>query len=237
MKLTFPADIHHLILFQRTQYLLFWSHRPARFLINALPFLSYEKSVYFEAKCFPGRVEGLYAKDIHSDFAMIAPHLPAGTRSVLDIGCGVAGIDILIYHHFKKTAPAIHLLDKSHIDANVFYDFKSKGAFYNSLAKAREFLAANGVPEDKVHTHEVGEDGRIGAGRFDVALSLISWGFHYPLDVYLDQVCAQLNPGGRVIVDIRKNTAGFDLLNQKFPSCTTIHETSKYERVVAVKPG
>jgi len=70
-------------------------------------------------------------------------------------------------------------------------------------------------------------------GTVDLVVSLISWGFHYPVPVYLDQVRALLRPGGRVILDVRKETDGRAQLEARFPGVTTISETRKKERVVA----
>ena len=67
----------------------------------------------------------------------------------------------------------------------------------------------------------------------DLVISLISWGFHYPVAVYADQVREILRPGGRVILDVRKGTDGREQLEARFPRVLQISETRKKERLCA----
>ena len=71
--------------------------------------------------------------------------------------------------------------------------------------------------------------------KLDLVLSLISWGFHYPVGVYLDRVYELLNDDGRLILDVRTRTDGLNVLTQKFGSYEVILETAKYARVAAKK--
>lgn len=54
----------------------------------------------------------------------------------------------------------------------------------------------------------------------DLVISLVSWGFHFPVSTYLDQVHDLLREGGRLILDLRKRKD---------------QDTWKYNRVVAIK--
>ncbi len=109
------------------------------------------------------------------------------------------------------------------------------GAFYNSLAVAKEFLIANAVPPHKIIASNVDAGGFPKGNAFDVILSLISWGFHYPVEVYLDDAYDALSDAGVLIIDIRKNTGGKQILSEKFSSVETIATSKKYERVLATK--
>jgi SAM-dependent methyltransferase len=105
------------------------------------------------------------------------------------------------------------------------------------LDVARRLLTNNGIGRDRIHTAEIGDDGRIPFDcPIDLVLSLLSWGYHYPISVYLDQVSDLLTPGGTLVVDVRKPSDGEELLHERFPSLTVIYETEKYRRVVGRKP-
>ena len=39
--------------------------------------------------------------------------------------------------------------------------------------------------------------------KVDIVMSLLSWGFHYPIEVYSSTVRQLLKPGGRLILTIR----------------------------------
>ena len=156
---------------------------------------------------------------------------------ILDIGCGVAGIDVFLNEHYKNNSPDFYLLDKTEIEKKVFYGLKDKAAFYNSLPVAKKLLIENGVKEEKIHTQEVGEDNKIKFGKkFDLVISLISWGFHYPVSTYLDQVYEMLNSGGTLIIDVRNVAGAEDLLINKFGNGKVIYERKKEKRFVFKKP-
>ena len=157
-------------------------------------------------------------------------------QTILDIGCGVAGIDLFLDKHYMNGEVEFFLLDKSHVEEKIHYLFEEKGAYYNSLKIAKTMLTDNGIDESRVHLIEATDNNEIKINsKVNLVLSLISWGFHYPVGVYLDRVYQLLNKGGILILDIRKNTDGFDLLNKKFGNYKLISERAKYCRVYAVR--
>ena len=111
------------------------------------------------------------------EYSTIKNYLPSGAKTILDIGCGVAGIDILLYRHYSNSVDTLLLLDKEGISKEIYYDYHGTSAFYNSLAVAKEFLIANGVPPTKIIASDVDADGFPKGNVFDIILSLISWGF------------------------------------------------------------
>lgn len=144
-------------------------------------------------------------------------------KRVLDIGCGMAGVDYFIA--MLNPDSEIYLRDKTQLDDEVFYGFKEKTAFYNSLELAEELLRVNGVTNTIVT--EEAKDKNIECTSIDLVISLISWGFHYPVDYYFKSVMGCLSKDGVVILDIRNahlkdakaqfNSAGFthDILMEK----------------------
>ena len=97
-------------------------------------------------------------------------------------------------------------------------------------------LSMNGVPEENIHLLEATDDNKIDIHqRLDLVISLISWGFHYPVSTYLDRVYELLQKNGCLIIDLRKNTEGLKELEWKFSSVTPYFETKTSLRVVAVK--
>ena len=58
-----------------------------------------------------------YSRQLEDELAIIAPHLPGKIRSVLDIGCGVGGVDVALHRHLSLLGetPEFHLLDKDGI--------------------------------------------------------------------------------------------------------------------------
>lgn len=206
------------ILFQRTEYLVYQNNRWINSIVIRLPFLSYNQMVSFEAWVFRNRIKRLFSKDMEREYKSIKKYIPENPSSILDIGCGVAGIDIKLFSHYKEKGqePDFYLLDKTEINDKIYYGLENKAAFYNSLEVARGLLTANGVSDDKVHTQEATGLPVFPDKKFDLIISLVSWGFHYPVETYLNEVYELLKPGGLLIVDIRKGTEGEKLLEKKF---------------------
>lgn len=169
------------------------------------------------------------------EYSAIKDFLPKNAKNILDIGCGVAGIDVLISKHYKNSI-GIYLLDKTAIDGNVFYSYEDIGSFYNSLTIAKRLLMLNGVSEKKIYTQEVKSDNKIDfETSFDLVISLISWGFHYPISIYIDQVFEKMSKGGVLIVDVRKDTEGENLIRKKFGLVQVISDERKHKRILAIK--
>ena len=164
----------------------------------------------------------------------ISLHLPSQVKSILDIGCWIAGLDIFLDNLISPEK--IFLLDKTHTEQKVWYNFKEKGAFYNSLELARETLTLNGVSPSKIKLISAPDDGVIPLDdhSIDVIVSTYSWGFHYPIKLYIDSVHKLLSNEGTLIVDIRKNSLGFQELDKLF-EVTVIDESLKFQKVKCIK--
>ena len=117
-----------------------------------------------------------YVESLEADFNSISKFLPLGVDSILDIGCGLAGIDILLSR--KYPLAEIHLMDNDGPGANKLSGLWSTMQPYNSREVANEFLAANGIT--KQIWHDIGTQGL----KADLVISFRSWGFHYPLETY-----------------------------------------------------
>ena len=179
-----------------------------------------------------------YGQEMRAEFDRRMEFIPRDARSVLDIGCGLAGIDVHIYEYLRGNDPNFYLLDRTQVEDRVWYMFEASGAFYNSLELAKTNLLRNGVPEDHVHCIEAPDDGNLdGVTRpIDLVISTISWGFHYPISFYLGSAARIMSNGGLLLVDIRKGTDGLAKLERQFPRLTeVVGEGEKHLVVKCVK--
>jgi SAM-dependent methyltransferase len=179
-------------------------------------------------------VERAYVREIEADFLGIEQYLPPHAASIMDIGCGIAAVDALLFRYYSCHEPMMYLVDRSHISDEIYFGFRDQAAFYNSLALARRTLIINGVPEDRIRTIEAPpvRNLRVVAS-LDVVISLLAWGFHFPVSTYLDSVCSCLAADGRLILDVRRGTNGMKLLTTRFSNLSVISETAKAQRVCA----
>jgi hypothetical protein len=181
-----------------------------------------------------------YWEIMAGEFESIKPHIGDDLDTVVGIGPGVAGLEVLLTRSRREAGaspPRIILIDKTGIDP-IHFGFHGKAAVYNSLDLSRQSLTMNGHPENLVETIEADDASSLlnaYRGRVDLVTSLIAWGFHFPIDTYLDLVTQLLRPGGRLIMDVRKGTDGKKKLEATFASTTVILDDPKFERVLSVK--
>jgi SAM-dependent methyltransferase len=204
-------------------------HVPFRFPV-------YNAVVAIESRLGSDRIKRLYRMDMEREFQSLLPALPPTCSQLLDIGCGVAGIDVLLDRHYAAQQPHLHLLDRTQINSSVYYLFEKQPAFYNSLEAARTLLLSNGIADERIHLLVANASGGIATReRMDLVVSLLSWGFHFPVDTYCQQVWERLRPSGVVILDVRKGSNGMDVLRASFGSVDVLCEDQKMQRVVATR--
>lgn len=224
------------LIYQRSSYL---SERAAyRFLsfVGTKIAPLFKTTVALKSRLYSRELVAAFNEDILADYDNIKSYLPPQATAVLDIGSGLAGIDIHLSRHYNH-AVEVHLLDKTAVEDRIYYSFTDRGAYYNSQALTKSILEYNEVPAEHIYTHEAEEPfDCFGPARYDVITSFISWGFHYPIDTYLAQVRQSLKPDGVVIIDLRKDTDGIAALKTAFAHVEVIFEASKKQRVLARSP-
>lgn len=176
----------------------------------------------------------VYFDDIYKEFETFKNYLPEKLSNILDIGCGIAGIDVLLnrFYESKSGVDKITLLDKEGC-SEIYYNFETEAAHYNSLDLAKDFLRINGV-KSTLETINITEQA-FPNGNFDLVISLISWGFHYPVSTYLDVVYEHLADGGILILDVRKNQNQERILQKKFGTFEMIYDFGKANRILVKK--
>ena len=154
------------------------------------------------------KIARAFTEGLERDLESLRPFLPERASRLLDIGCGLGGIDILLYHHYAPDPPTVALLD-------------------------RRLLEDNGVAPDAITTWDPDVDGYPRERSFDLIVSIISWGFHYPIDAYLDDVRATLADGGTLILDVQKDTDAEPKLREL--GDVEVVETSRWRRRLCVR--
>ena len=149
-------------------------------------------------------------------------HLPERCATVLDVGSGLGGINILLARLYPDLA--VTLLDGESDPPVVELHRKT----FNDMHVAKDFLARNGVSRFNYFTPALGEP-----RAFDLIISCGSWCFHYEPAVYLDFVKACCRPGTVLILDVRRGKPEWrrDLECALGPA-SVVHSAEKFERLV-----
>ena len=174
------------------------------------------------------RIEELQKNEMCEILDTIRTYLPSAPSAMLDIGAGLGAIDLTLYHHFDSN-PTLYLLDKEGVSPTRHggYHVSAKDfPHYHSFQCTRNFLEANGVPADKIKTIDIATSS-FPTEKFDLVVSLLSWGFHFSVDTYIQDVYKQLKKGGRLIIDIRKGTDGIETLSGIFGTTPKVLHTGR----------
>jgi len=167
--------------------------------------------------------------DISLEADALISNLPAECfNSIVSIGPGNGILELLLIK--KTTVKTILLIDIETSDTHQ-HGYNPTGSGYASLDAARSFLISNGVPSQSITTcNPKFED--LPDFRFDLLLSILSMGFHYPCDEYTDFICKNFRPGGFVVFDKRRGTpdSGFDVLRKSFHISKNI-AAQKHDRI------
>ena len=212
MSYKLPKKAREYVLYQRTHLLPKRDQTSLKKIINRLNFWfqnkKYKDFVIKTAKAESSNIDKNYFSDLKKNVEKLLPHIPKETLSILDIGCGIAGLDIILNEYLKPNK--IYLLDKTKIEKKIWYGFKKSGAFYNSLELAKKTFELNGVNTNIIELIDAPIDGNIPLEKesIDLVISTISWGFHYPIKTYIKSVLSLLKKKGVLIIDLRlsKNT-------------------------------
>lgn len=170
---------------------------------------------------------------IHAEYRALKPVLDGLNPSrIADIGCGYAFFDLFAGRDFKAS---LVLIDLEENELRHF-GFKAEGAAYSNLAVAKALLQANGVAAKRITTLNPRDRAPETLRKVDLALSLLSCGFHYPVDAYLPFLENSLLPGGAAIFDLREARADAEAKKlARFGSLTDLPSPPKARRVLLRK--
>ena len=166
-----------------------------------IPFVRWQRSRFIVAKVpDPEEVKRRYAASVAEDFVGMEPYLPAHVDSILEIGCGMAALQV----HMKRKYPGarLELLDGDTVTREGGEGYSDKPDVYNSRAHTEMLLEANGVKVDR--WHDIGTKELLEA---DLIISMASFCYHFPRSTYRIKGFAILdfrlgkgkNPLGKVI--------------------------------------
>ncbi len=170
--------------------------------------------------------------EITAEFEELRPHIAAlAPASAVSIGPGLGFFEILMYN---TSRPNLLLIDIEQ-SAEHQHGYAQSGSGYSSLASCRNFLIGNSAEPAHITCCNPRKEPLPEAG-FDIVVSLLSMGFHYPCDEYVAFITKGLRQGGLMIIDKRTGApdAGWAAL---LPLFDVVKSTpaSKSERLVLAR--
>ena len=170
---------------------------------------------------------------IAAEYRALAPVLrELAPKRIADIGCGYGLFDLFA----AQDLGADLLLIDLESNERRHFGFAKEGAAYSSLTVARKLLEDNGIPQARIATLNPRDTAPETAGPVDLAVSFLSCGFHYPVDLYLPFLEKAVTPTGAAILDLREATAAEQAAKlEKLGTLTDLPAPPKCRRVLLRK--
>jgi SAM-dependent methyltransferase len=117
---------------------------------------------------------------------------------ILDIGSGLAVVDLLLASYLPKSK--FYLLDKEGFEfyPGVYYDHNYPE--YNSWQPVHDAINATGFDSSRFTIMSPCDQF---PEQVDCITSYLSWCWHYPKEIYFDRAYDSLKVGGKLILDVR----------------------------------
>ena len=162
-----------------------------------------------------------------STFTILDNFLNYSPKRIFDIGCGLAYESELFQKKYKSE---LYLLDgdfgyTSDNTRDVGYGAVDNFQFYNSIDTLKESYNNRGLKYNFIDANNIQIKDNI---TFDLVYSILSCGFHYPVETYTDLIKKHTSPTSRIIMDIRNiaisNLKNIEIINvvATFPKYKTV---------------
>jgi len=148
--------------------------------------------------------------------------LPKTINNIMDIGCGLGIINILL-NKFYNNKINFYLLDKNRIDKKIKYGFNSNYESYNDLNLTKQILIENNVNKNNLFLFDVEKEIQIDV-KVDLIISLKSMGYHYPFESYLQLFSKCSNKNSIFIFDVSEGYYNENLFKKYFENISIIYE-------------
>lgn len=181
---------------------------------DAIPYLRQQRTEYVKHPSYDAQAG--FAADVAEFADQLKPFLPPRKPEMrfLDIGCGI-GFGLLGLLNIYGPEHSFVGVDRGIQSPRVLYGFSEAPSAYNSLQLTRDILFAAGVSADRIECVDIDFE-PFPPGSADIVTSTYAWGFHFPVQAYLEEVEAVLVPDGLVIIDVRRGLGQEAILRQRF---------------------
>lgn len=138
-----------------------------------------------------------YFQIMSKEFNSIKNSISGDDKTILSIGGGVGGLEVIINNHFNDMK--FYFIEKNYISKKVVYnwDMTNKEA-YNDLKLQEGFLINNGLKNFNIYDYD---KNHLPDNKFDIIISLFSLDYHYDFYLYLDFLKNACNIKTKVIFD------------------------------------
>ena len=102
------------------------------------------------------------------------------------------------------------------VDKKIHFGYQETASFYNNLDEAKNLYLKYGVDENNITLIEAENKNLEILPKMDIIVSFIAWGFHFPLEIYLQNVINLMHENTILIIDIRDDTISTESILKNF---------------------
>lgn len=165
--------------------------------------------------------QAAYEASLQKLFDNIRPHLPEDCGSILDIGSGLGGVDILLARHFGGAT--VGLLDGTDCPPHTH----AANLPFSNAAVAMDFHAKNDSKFVSCYWPAPPP-----AEHFDLVVSFAAYAFHIAPFEYLGMLLNVVRPHTVMVFDVRKKKEFLAPLVTAFGKPQVIFDAAKFVRCV-----
>ena len=166
-----------LILFQRTE-LLNNFQKKIRKIFGRYLFKNFMIKFFLNIK----KIESIYYNRMLEEFNEIKGEIEISNKSILSIGGGLGGLELILSSYFKQANFSI--IERNYISKKIIYGWDNNNSeAYNILDLTFKFLTNNGMSQNNFEIYDFDKK-KLPIKKFDVIISLYSLDYHYDFKVY-----------------------------------------------------
>ena len=135
-----------------------------------------------------------------NEFLTIEKFIKPDDNSILSIGGGIGGLELLINENLKDKN--YFFIERNYVSKKVKYGWGGMTNLeaYNDLKLQKDFLLKNNLREDQINIFNYDLD-KLPEIKFDVIISLLSLDYHYDFNLYADYLKRVSKINTRIIFD------------------------------------
>lgn len=134
-------------------------------------------------------------------------------EKILELGCGLGRASIFLNSQLNNS-PKFFLADFSEISNEVKYGWNPKESKYNNLELTEQFCIENGLNNFEILN--LSKDHLDKLSNIDMVISMLSVGFHYPIEEYINQLLKISSKNVTMIFGVRKGIYNQDSFKNLF---------------------
>ena len=141
-----------------------------------------------------------YYKIMLNEFLTIEKFIKPDDNSILSIGGGIGGLELLINENLKDKN--YFFIERNYVSKKVKYGWGGMTNLeaYNDLKLQKDFLLKNNLREDQINIFDYDLD-KLPEIKFDVIISLLSLDYHYDFNLYADYLKKVSKTNTKIIFD------------------------------------